>query len=97
MSTAQERQLIYGTRRWWRLRVRVIQRDGGRCCKCEKVGGSIEVHHIVPIKEGGPVWKIDNLESLCRLCHIKKHRPPVDPVRKAWDRLIARELDSVAG
>ena len=92
MSTAQERQLIYCTRRWQALRVRVIQRDRGRCCKCEKVGGSIEVHHIVPIRNGGDPWNLANLQSLCRLCHIKKHRPPVDPVRQAWNRLIAREL-----
>jgi 5-methylcytosine-specific restriction endonuclease McrA len=32
------------------------------------------VHHIQPIESGGEVLAMDNLVSLCRVCHGKRHR-----------------------
>jgi len=45
----------------------VRQRAGYRCCWCQEVG-DIEVHHIVPEKEGG-TNDIDNAAPLCGRCH----------------------------
>ncbi len=33
----------------------------------------LEAHHIIPIKEGGPEFDINNCETLCHDCHRVKH------------------------
>lgn len=34
----------------------------------------LEVDHIVPIGRGGDMYDPANLQTLCRKCHIRKHR-----------------------
>ena len=84
-------QKIYGTHRWRCIRRVVLERDGYRCCKCGKAG-SLEIDHIVPLNQGCDPWARDNLQSLCRGCHIRKTasentRP--DPRDPAWLALLA--------
>ena len=31
------------------------------------------VDHIIPIAEGGALYDLENLQSLCAACHNKKH------------------------
>lgn len=61
-------------RRWAQLRRRVLDRDGWRCSKCDRRGRALEVDHLKPIAEGGRRWDIDNLQVLCKGCHIRKTR-----------------------
>ena len=42
-------------------------RDGYKCVDCGKTNG-LEAHHIVP-----DIEEIDNLVTLCRSCHKKRH------------------------
>ena len=42
----------------------------------------LEVDHIQPLEDGGSD-EPDNLQVLCRGCHIDKHRRP-DPDRDSW-------------
>lgn len=51
---------------WNRLRRLTIERDGG-CVVCGATEG-LEVHHIVPVAEGGPN-ALPNLETRCRTHH----------------------------
>lgn len=63
----------YG-RAWKRIRDRYA-REYPLCEMCEKNGRLIsaeEVHHILPISQGGTHDK-SNLMSLCKSCHNKIH------------------------
>jgi len=42
--------------------------------QCERCGApAVEVHHIVPICEGGDIFDTDNLMALCHECHMYFH------------------------
>lgn len=50
--------------------------DSPLCEVCKKEGRltpAEEVHHIVPIRDGGDVYSSDNLMSICHSCHMKEH------------------------
>ena len=70
-------KLVYTTRRWFKLRRRVIQRDSGLCQQCLKAGKyteGIDVDHILPMAdhpECNP-FDIDGLQLLCKKCHHEK-------------------------
>lgn len=66
------RVLGLNRRAWMRIRRRVLHRDGWRCQKCGRAG-KLEVHHRKPVERGGG-HSLDNLEALCRGCHINHHR-----------------------
>lgn len=59
--------------KWKMIRLKVYERDGYKCCICNKQvrGKSISCHHKIP-------WRIsnnnslDNLITVCRSCHMKK-------------------------
>lgn len=60
----------------WRKLRDIYVKEHPFCEECYKNGRLVpveEVHHIIPLKEGGK-HSIDNLVSLCRSCHAKKHR-----------------------
>jgi len=45
------------------------------CVECESEGRTVVVDvvdHIVPIKQGGSKFGLDNLQSLCHSCHNRK-------------------------
>ncbi|HUV80206.1 MAG TPA: tetratricopeptide repeat protein [Candidatus Bathyarchaeia archaeon] len=44
-----------------------------RCCLCPQHEDITEIHHVVPIREGGPSTK-ENLMVVCPNCHAKIHR-----------------------
>lgn len=74
--------------RWAALRRRVFDRDGWRCRKCGKAG-RLECDHVVPVERGGAPWDMGNIQTLCRGCHIDKHRKPLSRDRQDWhNRLI---------
>ena len=84
-------------RHWGRVRRAVLERDGWRCRKCGRAG-RLEVDHVVPLKRGGDPLALDNLQALCRACHIEKtrreNRRPPTPAEAAWRRLVAEMLST---
>lgn len=52
---------------WKAARRKCIERDGHRCRKCRSSTG-LEAHHIVERANGG-ADDLDNLVTLCSLCH----------------------------
>ena len=54
-----------------RLRFAIYERDGHRCRKCGRYSNNLEIDHIYPISKGGKST-IDNLQTLCHDCNVKK-------------------------
>ena len=74
-------------RRWQAVRKVVFRRDNQRCQVCGKPG--FEVDHVKPMHQGGDPWALDNLQTICRQCHIEKTRKenrkkPLSPERQEW-------------
>ena len=65
-----------GTRRWGKLRQRMLVRDLYRCrygypgC----TGEATQVDHVHPRNWGGDWWDEGNLHSTCHNCHREKER-----------------------
>lgn len=54
----------------------ILDRDDHRCCRCKFKSyeiGEMQVHHIIPVSEGGSDDNI-NLITLCKHCHTKVHQ-----------------------
>lgn len=76
----------YG-RAWKRIRDRKIK-ENPLCEECLKSGivkAAEEVHHILPLADGGTSER-SNLISLCRSCHIKAHETLGTRVRYSFDK-----------
>ena len=78
-------------RRWALTRLRVFARDGWRCRSCGRAG-RLECDHVIPLHRGGDPFDRDNLQTLCRPCHIDKtanENAKPDPERDRWRALVA--------
>jgi 5-methylcytosine-specific restriction endonuclease McrA len=67
LSDAATKQLKYSSPLWQEIARQVKIRDGWHCTKCHS-SKMLDVHHIVPIKNGGSNM-LYNLKTLCRRCH----------------------------
>ena len=78
-------------RRWNVVRRAVFERDNYRCTECGRAG-RLEVDHTVPLQRGGDPWALDNLQTLCRGCHLTKtrreNRREPTPAEQAWRELV---------
>ena len=76
-------------RRWAKVRRAAFERDGWRCTKCGKAG-RLEAHHEPPLRAGADPYDLAGIATLCRNCHIARHRPD-DMVtgRMAWIDALA--------
>lgn len=82
-APAPELSLPYGSRHargygtaWDKLRKVVLRRDMWLCQECSRHGRTTpakDVDHIKRKADGG-TDQLDNLQSLCRPCHIAKTR-----------------------
>jgi len=73
---------------WNTTRAEVLKRDKYTCQRCgwtfvpkenvesyyQYTYSSLEVHHIIPIKDGGVEFDKKNCITLCHKCHMKTHR-----------------------
>lgn len=60
-----------GGRPWRRLRDKILARDLYTCQSCGRVGGQLEIDHIVNKAQGGTDDE-SNLQTLCKSCHQTK-------------------------
>jgi 5-methylcytosine-specific restriction endonuclease McrA len=67
---------------WEELRRTVVDRHLNRCVNCRRVTGELQVHHIVPVSQGGS-HQTSNLVPLCPQCHKAAHRMDMGP-RVRW-------------
>ena len=79
-------------RRWRRVRRQVLNRDRWRCTACGKAG-RLEVHHCIPLRNGGAKYDLGNLVTVCRGCHFSEtaedNRREPTPDETAWRRLVS--------
>ena len=57
---------------WATLRQVAIERDGYQCQGCTATANFFDVHHIVPLSQGGSNT-LSNLITLCERCHAQIH------------------------
>jgi 5-methylcytosine-specific restriction protein A len=60
----------YHTAQWRRLRVIVLNRDP-ICKMCDDRASSV-ADHIIPVRLGGSMWDLSNLQGVCDTCHNSK-------------------------
>ena len=76
----------YKSKRWKIKRLAILRRDKYLCQECKKYGRirqAVTVHHIKHADTHPELaYDNDNLESLCKGCHNKKH--PEKGGRKYW-------------
>ena len=75
------------THRWEWVRHATFERDGWRCIDCGRPG-RLEAHHVTPLHKGGAPYDLGNLKTLCRSCHIERHRRQLTPGEAAWRALV---------
>ena len=79
------------------MRLRVFERDGYRCRLCGRPG-RLECDHVRPmdrLPDDADPYDLDNLQALCRGCHIRKTRRENEaraaeqfPAAAAWKRAV---------
>lgn len=73
---------LYSTALWRVARTRALARDGNRCTVSCLLGGrcslSLHVHHIEPVSDGGDLYGLDNLATVCA-----RHHPTWESLRRA--------------
>lgn len=60
-----------GGRPWRRKRDEIFKRDKYTCQVCGRVGGELELDHIVNVARGG-TDDDTNLQTICNACHKPK-------------------------
>jgi len=53
---------------WKQIRQQVLERDKYTCKECGNSLKSLEVHHIIPLRQGS-TDELDNLITVCSKCH----------------------------
>ena len=96
VSTKQARARFYGSSERRRLRKKCLERDHYECQWCKAEGklttqydSILEVDHIKEL-ENYPqyAFDIDNLRTLCKDCHNKRHNRMNyrgQPKKRKWD------------
>ncbi len=63
----------------------VLERDHYQCQRCQMRTATV-VHHMIPLKERPDLaTEMDNLESLCAICHNRVHEEKGRPKDKSTD------------
>ncbi len=80
-GSSPERQRLYASAEWKRVRRIVFARDGYRCARCHEVRYGARTMHLHHVKRWAthPELRFDpnNLIVLCRDCHHGEHRKEV--------------------
>ena len=71
-----ERHEFYFSTAWRKLRAykRSLNPLCEECLKEGRITKGELVDHIIPIDKGGELLNLDNLQTLCKACHYKKHK-----------------------
>jgi len=108
MSTPEQREKVYATKRWKNVRRFVLRRDGYLCVRCQAAGivrGARVVHHkrrLADDPELEVAFDPENLESLCDPCHARAHdgderknRKPAPAGKSEWDQHISVRIGEI--
>lgn len=89
--------LIKNDPRWHAARAECFDRDGSACVECGATE-RLEADHIVRISDDMALaFDVDNLQTLCRLCHNEKERRYEENklIRVEWINPAYKELESI--
>ena len=73
---------FYSSRTWRRVRRAALRRDGHRCQAVTVYGAvrvhchtsrDLDVHHVKRPEDGGEMYALSNLLTLCGSCHQRLH------------------------
>lgn len=56
---------------WKEVRALAIKRDNDKCVVCLSTK-ELTVDHIIPLSNGGKKYNMENLQTLCKICHSDK-------------------------
>ena len=97
-QSKEDKRRFYNSGAWARIRQQALDRDRHECIWCRDRGGvttkevmTLEVDHIREIEDYPDLaLDLDNLRTLCRRCHNKRHgrlqyRPKKKPNKWAED------------
>lgn len=81
VSTREARHKFYNSTAWIKLRLKVLQRDHNECVWCKAAGrvttrenAVLEIDHIQELEYHPELaLDLDNLRTLCKDCHNKRH------------------------
>lgn len=85
LNNSNKRMYNFNVKKWHRIANYVFKRDNYTCQYCGKVGGILEVDHIIPFSKGGKDT-MDNLTTSCRKCNRKKKDKSVEEFIK-WKEI----------
>jgi 5-methylcytosine-specific restriction endonuclease McrA len=83
LRAADPRRAIYQSREWAQARAQARRRaqyrcehveDGQRCPRIHGHGQRLEVHHVIPVFDGGDPFDLANLVVLCHDHHLLLER-----------------------
>jgi len=57
---------------WEVIRTAILRRDGYKCKLCLSDDTTLQVHHLIPVEQGGETIPT-NLLTLCSMCHETIH------------------------
>ena len=81
------------TRQWQHVRRAAFDRDGLPFAGTAHRPGRLEAHHEPPLGAGGDPYDLSGIVTLCRGCHIERHRPAASRSGRAkWRALVAELL-----
>lgn len=84
----------YKSKRWLRLRQRILKRDGYMCQESKRYGRMVEantVHHVFPVSRFPEYqWCEWNLISLSQAAHNRMHIRDTDELTDEGMRLMMR-------
>lgn len=85
MSTYSEQ---FKDPRWQKKRLKILERDGFCCCRCDTTDKTLHVHHKYYIKDK-KVWEYKDsvLITLCNICHEEEHKS-----KNKGDKLLLTSL-----
>lgn len=69
----QEWRITFKIIDWSSLKSEALERDNYKCQICNETQ-NLNVHHIIPIYDGGEEFDINNTITLCSICHKKAHK-----------------------
>jgi hypothetical protein len=64
---------------WWKhVRAVALKTRGTKCERCGATHRQLHIHHKSYVHRGDELRHLDDLEVVCRLCHIDEHLIPVE-------------------
>ena len=77
----------YYSKRWREFRKKMLKDCGYKCASCSALN-ELHVHHIKPVYDGGDFYNPDNIEVVCRSCHMELHKEIAASYLQPWERAL---------